>query len=391
MTARWVAHDTRDQVVDYARTWAEKTELPRARLIAWLGIGRGKFGNWVERFGRVNEHNAWVPRDHWLTNEEKRAIIDFRRDFPLEGYRALTYMMLDRDIVAVSPTSVYRVLKAAGLLGRAAAPSKKGTGFVQPLEPHEHWHVDVSYVNIKGTFYFLCSVLDGYSRFIVHWDLRETMKEFEVESILQHARETFPGVTPRVISDNGPQFVAKDFKAFIRLCGMTHVRTAPFYPQSNGKIERWHKTLKHECIRPRTPLDLADAKRCVTEFVIRYNEVRLHSAIGYITPKDKLEGRAEQIFAARDRKLAEARERRAALRRAQFAPASPAPMASPITPTPGFFRPNRPSPQAEDGWGEKTGPDRSALKPFARFTITRPRHAHFRLNQDTLGSLSGFL
>jgi hypothetical protein len=91
---------------------------------------------------------------------------------------------------------------------------------------------------------------------------------------------------------------------------MTHVRTAPFYPQSNGKIERWHKTLKVECIRPKTPLSLEDAKRSVTEFVSHYNTVRLHSAIGYITPKDKLEGRAEQIFADRDRKLAEAREHR---------------------------------------------------------------------------------
>jgi transposase InsO family protein len=219
-------------------------------------------------------------------------------------------MMLDRDLVAVSPASVYRVLKNADVLRRGGAPSRKGTGFVQPLSPHEHWHVDVSYINIRGTFYFLCSVLDGCSRSIVHWDLRERMLEADVEAILQRGREWQPGVTPRIISDNGPQFIARDFKTFIRLCGMTHVRTAPFYPQSNGKIERWHKTLKVECIRPKTPLSLEDAKRSVTEFVSHYNTVRLHSAIGYITPKDKLEGRAEQIFADRDRKLAEAREQR---------------------------------------------------------------------------------
>jgi len=136
------------------------------------------------------------------------------------------------------------------------------------------------------------------------------MHEVDVEAILQRARELHPDVTPRIISDNGPQFIARDFKAFIRLCGMTHVRTAPFYPQSNGKIERWHKTLKAECIRPRTPLSLDDAKRSVGEFVSHYNTVRLHSAIGYLTPQDKLEGRAEQIFADRDRKLAAARERR---------------------------------------------------------------------------------
>jgi putative transposase len=321
-------------VVDYVRQYATLTELPRARLIAWLGVGRSKFFDWSRRFGKVNEHNAWVPRDHWLSDAEKAAIIEFRPKFPLEGYRQLAYMMLDRDVVAVSPASVYRVLKDAGLLGRAAPASKKGTGFRQPVLPHEHWHVDMAYVNIKGTFYFLCSVLDGHSRFIVHWELRQTMKEREVEAILQRAREKFPGVTPRVITDNGPQFVAREFKAFIRSAGMTHVRTAPFYPQSNGKIERWHKTLKRECIRPKTPLDLDDAKRCVGEFVRHYNEVRLHGAIGYVTPKDKLEGRAEQIHADRDRKLAEARERRAAARRAGTTNGPAATTPSPSNPRP---------------------------------------------------------
>jgi hypothetical protein len=227
--------------------------------------------------------------------------------------------------VGVGPASVYRVLKAAGLLaGPTPTPSKKGTGFVQPLRPHEHWHVDVSYLNIAGTFYFLCSVLDGCSRFIVHWEIREKMEEGDVETIIQRAREAHPGVRPRIISDNGPQFIAKDFKEFIRLCGMTHVKTSPYYPQSNGKIERWHKTLKGDCIRVLTPLSLDDARRIVADYVAHYNTVRLHSAIGYVTPKDKLEGREREIFAARDRKLAEARERRRQQRQATAPGPAPA-------------------------------------------------------------------
>jgi len=107
--------------------------------------------------------------------------------------------------VACSPASVYRVLKAAGLLARQSpTPTKKGTGFVQPLQPHEHWHVDISYLNIAGTFYFLCAILDGCSRFIVHWEIREKMEEIDVETIVQRAREAYPGVTPRIITDNGP-------------------------------------------------------------------------------------------------------------------------------------------------------------------------------------------
>ncbi len=178
------------------------------------------------------------------------------------------------------------------------------------MKPHEHWHVDVSYLNIGGTFYYLCSLLDGCSRCIVHWEIRETMTEVDVEQIVQRARQRFPGVRPRIISDNGPQFIAKDFKEFVRICGMTHVRTSPYCPQSNGKIERWHRTIKGDCIRPETPLSLEDARRIVARHVEQYNTVRLHSAIGYVTPRAKLEGREQAIFAERDRKLEQARERR---------------------------------------------------------------------------------
>jgi putative transposase len=288
------------------------------RFLPWLGIGTSKFHDWKQRFGQVNEHNAWVPRDHWLTDDEKERIRAFARSHPLEGYRQLTFMMLDADEVACSPASVYRVLKHAGLLaGQSPKITKKGTGFVQPLQPHEHWHVDVSYLNIAGTFYFLCSVLDGCSRFIVHHEIREKMEETDVATILQRAREMHPSEHPRIISDNGPQFIAKDFKEFIRIAGMTHVKTSPYYPQSNGKIERWHKTLKGDCIRVNVPLSLDDARRLVADFVAHYNNSRLHSAIGYITPKDRLEGRHQQIAADRDRKLAEARERRKQARQAE--------------------------------------------------------------------------
>jgi putative transposase len=311
-----VEPDVRDEVVDFVRKWAEKAGAAILRLLAWLGIARSKFHDWTVRYGKVNEHNAWIPRDHWLEEWEKKAIESFYLDHRDDGYRRLTYMMMDADIVAASSSSVYRVLREAGLLARwNGKETKKGMGFQQPLKAHEHWHTDISYLNIHGTFYHLISVLDGFSRYIVHWEIRTSMTEADVEIVLQRAREKFPQAAPRVISDNGPQYMAKDFKEFIRLCGMTHVRTSPYYPQSNGKQERWHGTLKRECIRPQTPLNLEDARRIVGNFVERYNTVRLHSAIGYVTPKDKLEGRAEAILAERERKLHAARERRAQMRR----------------------------------------------------------------------------
>ncbi len=301
--------------MDFVNDWSEKAELPQCRFIAWLGIGKSKFYNWHARYGKENEHNGKIPRDFWLEDWEKQAIIGYHHEHPDEGYRRLTFMMLDADVVAVGPTSVWRVLHEAGLLERwNGKPSRKGTGFVQPLAPHEHWHVDVSYINICGTFYYLCSVLDGCSRFIVQWDIRESMTEADIEIVLERAKEAYPDARPRIISDNGPQFIAKDFKEFIRISGMTHVRTSPYYPQSNGKLERWHGSLKAECIRPGTPLSLDDAKRLVSQYVEHYNEVRLHSAIGFVAPKDKLEGRASEIFTARDRKLETARAQRKARR-----------------------------------------------------------------------------
>jgi transposase InsO family protein len=304
--------------VDYVRYWSERTQLSKGRLIQWIGVSRSKFYDWQQRYGKVNEHNHWIPRDFWLEEWEKQAIVKYFCTHPGQGYRRLTYMMLDADIVAVSPSSVYRVLHKAGLLKRwnESRSTSKGTGFQQPFGPHAHWHMDISYVNLSGTFYYLCTVLDGFSRYIVHWEIRESMTEADVEIVLQRAREAVPKAHPQLITDNGSAFIAKDFKEFIRVNGMTHVRTSPYYPQSNGKLERWHQSVKRECIRPKTPLTLEDAQRVVSDYVHQYNTERLHSAIGYITPADKLQGRAEEIFAQREAKLMATREARRQKRRA---------------------------------------------------------------------------
>jgi putative transposase len=306
-----VEPDVRDAVVDFIQEWAEKTGLAVEQLLLWLGVSVAKFYQWRQRYGKTNQHNGRVPRDFWLQDWEKQAILGFQELYPTEGYRRLTYMMIDADVVAVSPSSVFRVLRDGGRLRRwAGSPSKKGTGFEQPLEPHEHWHIDIAHINIHGTFYYLCAVLDGASRYLLAWGLRESMTEADVEIVLQRAKEKFPEARPRIISDNGPQFIAKDFKEFIRISGMTHIRTAPYYPQSNGKLERWNRSIKSECIRPGVPLSLADAERLVAQYVTVYNEQRLHSALGYVTPLARLQGRQAEIHAARDRKLEQARRQR---------------------------------------------------------------------------------
>ena len=309
--------DLRDEIVDFVRHWNERTGHSIKSLLSQIGLRPGRYHDWRRRYGKVNEHNGLIPRDHWLEAWEKQVIVAYYKANADQGYRRLTYMLMDHDVVCVSPTTTYNVLRKAGLMGRrAGSESSRGKGFRQPEARHQHWHVDISYLNVDGTFYYLCSVLDGYSRFIVHHEIREQMKEQDVEIIIQRALERHPQESPRIISDNGPQFIARDFKSFVRLAGITHVRTSVNYPQSNGKIERWHQSLKKECIRTKTPISLKDARRIVEAYVKTYNESRLHSAIGYITPRDKLEGKAPIIFRERERKLAHARAVRARNRRA---------------------------------------------------------------------------
>lgn len=317
MSGCWVPHDTRDQVVDFVRHLARQTDLSERTIIAHVGVARGKYFDWCKRYGKANEHNGDVPRDNWLLPEEQQRILDFHAQHPLEGYRRLTFMMNDADVVAVSPSTVHRVLQGAGRLDRwTRQPSRKGTGFQQPEKPHQHWHIDIAYLNLGGTFYYLISVLDGASRAIVHWEIRESMTELDVELVLQRAHEQHPAVHPRIISDNGPQFVARDFKEFIRITGMTHVRIRPYYPQSNGKIERMHRTLKSESIRRHQPRTKDEAEKVVGDFVHHYNNERLHSGIGYVPPNAVLEGRRAAIHAARDRRIEDARDERARRRRA---------------------------------------------------------------------------
>ena len=183
MTAHWVPPDRRNEVVDCVTSLSTRTA--------------------------VQTPHGPVPRDHWRTRAERDGILRVHERHPLDGYRRLTYLLLDAGDVAVSPTSGYRVLKNAGRLDRwTRTPSKKGTGFDQPTQAHQHWHIDFTYLNIAGTCSHRCAILDGWSRYLVHWELRESMTTQDVTTILQRAREKFPDACPRMISDNGPQFIA---------------------------------------------------------------------------------------------------------------------------------------------------------------------------------------
>lgn len=312
MKKSWVEPDVRDKILSYISYWSDRSHYRMLKMIDLLAISRSKYYEWRRHYGESRKKNEGYFRWWGIEAAQEEAIVQYRRTHEFDGYRRLCYQMLDEDVVAVSPSTVYRVLKRHNLLSRWNKPEKKSKkiGFDQPQKTHEHWHMDISYVKIQSVFYFLISVLDGYSRYIVHHELRTHMQEYDVEVVLQKALEKHPKANPRLISDNGSQFVSRDFKDFLSFKELHHVRTSVRYPQSNGKIESFHKTIKNECIRRNSFVDIEDARRVISEYVVEYNTSRLHSSLYYLTPADVLNGNMETRLKHRDRKLRQAREAR---------------------------------------------------------------------------------
>lgn len=296
----------------YCSNIQDKSHLKIGKLIKMLDINRSKYYVWIDRFGVENNHNGQIPKSHWLTPDERQSILDYARKyigshqyFLQDGYRRIAYMGIDENAFACSPTSVYRVLRDEGLLSKwkSKAKSAKGTGFIQPEKPHQEWHTDIKYVNFKGTFLFFIGIIDGYSRYIVHHELRTNMTEFDIEIVLQKAIEKYPNHKPKLITDNGSQYLSKDFQLYLKEVGLKHIKTSPSYPQANGKIERFHRSLEEECIRTTSMIDIDDAKEQIAQYVEHYNNHRLHSSLFFLRPIDFLQGNVDVLLKERQEKM----------------------------------------------------------------------------------------
>lgn len=308
----WITQEVRDSLIDTVERYRNDTGMSLTGALKTAGITRSKYYHWKQRYGKPNLHNGMINKSHWLTQDEREAIVKFAKNHEGEGYKRLTYMMIDNDIAYASETSVFRVLKQFGLLNKfvKTAPSQKGKGYNQPSHPHSQWHIDISHINVCGTFMFLVAIIDGYSRFIVSWDLRASMQDDDIMMTVQKAKELYPYERPRIISDRGGQFIAKDFKQFINSINYQHTLISVSYPQSNGKIERFFRSLKTECVRKQSLLSPQDARKQLAAYMYYYNFKRLHSSIGHVAPYDKLIGKEAEIFKIRRDKLAKARENR---------------------------------------------------------------------------------
>ena len=311
MTGNWVDLGRREEAITFVDEWKAKTSIPAKIFCQWIGIADSKLSVWRTRTGMLNAHAQFVPREDCLSQAEIDAIVKFYLDHPMDGYRRCTYMMLDQNVAFASPSTVYSVLKRADVMRlRNGKRGCKGKGFHQPSGPHHHWHTDITHIKVCDISANLCSIIDGFSRYCVAHRLSENGEALDAEAVFQQGIEHFPEAQGRVISDNGKQFVCKEYRGLLTQCGFTYCNTSPYYPQSNGKQERFHWSLKSESLNRRHLVDFKYAEKIIDEYIDYYNNVRLHSAIGYVTPKDKLEGRAPDIQAERERKLKKAREKR---------------------------------------------------------------------------------
>jgi transposase InsO family protein len=281
-----------------------KTGIGTLTLAGFAGVSERTWREWKERQGQETRHNGHIPRNHWVTPEEAAAILAYCQDRMEAGYRVLCWQMVDLNIAAVSPGTVYNVLKRGGLTKKWAIQTEEGKkGFDQPKGIHEQWHTDFSYIRVCGNYYYFVSVMDGYSRKILSWGLYESMERIWAETALMKARELYPEAHPRVITDNGAQFISKDFRELVSLLEMEQTFTSPAHPQSNGKLERFHRTFKSEHVRQAAYLGREDAVARMKKWIRYYNGERLHAALYYLSPDDVFSGRMGIRLAERRKKL----------------------------------------------------------------------------------------
>jgi len=280
------------------------TGIALLKLAAFAGVSKRTFREWQERREIETKHNGHIPREHWLTPSEFKSIIRYCENRMEYGYRYLCWLMVDENIACVSPATVYNALKKAGLTKKWAELAEEAKkGFEQPTTVHEQWHIDFSYIRVCGVFYYFISVMDGYSRKILSWSLCRSMEGLWAEIAIAKAKELYPHANPRIISDNGSQFTSKDFRELTMLLEMGHTFTSPAHPQSNGKLERFHRTLKEEHVRISAYFSYEDAVERMSKYIDYYNFERLHAALYYLPPEDVFQGLKNIRIAERKEKL----------------------------------------------------------------------------------------
>lgn len=298
----------------------ERSGWPARKTLAALGIARRSYYRWLkeEKWAQQLPAAPVKPvQPYEALPEEKQATVDYARRHTELRHRELAWRMVDEDVACLSPSTVYRILKEAKLVCPWRRRSKRRREDEEkPTRPNEIWATDLMYVQVSGTTYFFVSFIDEYSRYVVHHELLLGMDGVTVSLAAQAAIDTLPrGVDglpvdkPLIRSDNGSGYVSQDFKVVLKENGLDHHRIRPHCPEENGLVERSNRTIR-EHLDGEELENLVQAQGVFRRIIRRYNEERLHSALGYLRPVDYYRGDPAPKHEGRRLKLAQARQRR---------------------------------------------------------------------------------
>ncbi|GAI29013.1 unnamed protein product, partial [marine sediment metagenome] len=241
-----------------------------------------------------------------ITPEEDDKILAVARESPELSSRQLAAWITDNAGFALSESTVYRILRREGLVKRLEVQLVAGKEYhTKTTRPHQMWATDASYFRVVGWgYYYLVTVMDDYSRFILAWKLQKDMSANSLIEVIQDAVDATGMIDvpvkdrTRLLSDNGTGYVSRAFRGYLNLVGIRHILAAPYHPQTNGKLERYHQSIKREVNQ--VPYEFpGQLERAIADFVDYYNYRRYHKALGNVTPADVLYGRREQILERR--------------------------------------------------------------------------------------------
>ena len=268
-----------------------------------LGVPKSTYYRW--RRGSSFPKKRQRPWNRITPNEERRILV-VAREYPELSSRQLSAWITDNEGFAVSESTVYRILKREGLVKRQETQVVAAKEYhTKTTRPHQMWATDASYFRVAGWgYYYLVTVMDDYSRFILGWKLQKDMSANSLIEVVQEAVDG-TGMTSvpvedrtKLLSDNGAGYVSRAFRDYLNLVGIGHILAAPFHPQTNGKVERYQQSLKREVNQ--LPYELpSQLEQAIADFVDYYNYRRYHKALGDVTPADVLYGRREQILERR--------------------------------------------------------------------------------------------
>jgi transposase InsO family protein len=297
--------------------------VPKRQVLRDLGVPKSTYYRWFKR-PQLDDRPGGNPTP-WnrLTPKEQRAVLAAARQLPELSCRQLAAWITDNQGFSVSESTVYRILREEGLIKSPQTQLKAGKEYQhKTTRPHQMWATDASYFKVIGWgYYYMVTVMDDYSRFILAHKLQRDMTSDSFIEVVQEAVDrtgmTEVSVADRtsLLSDNGSGYVSRAFNDYLHLVGIRHILAAPYHPQTNGKLERYHQTIKRDVNQ--VPYELpADLEAAIVAFVGYYNYRRYHKALGNVTPSDVLRGRRREILQHRKEVQAQTIERRRRYNRA---------------------------------------------------------------------------